>query len=113
MQNFYTLLENKENIDEGKLANIAKNLAIFGGAAAAGAGIGHVTPQIRGTVAGIHDKAGEQVGLQGAGNLARGKENIRQQIANKVGGNEALGALGGAALAAMLRNRLGNKLKNK
>ena len=41
------------------------------------------------------------------------KENIRQQIANKVGGNEALGALGGAALAAMLRNRLGNKLKNK
>ena len=109
MQNFYTWLENKENIDESKLANIAKNLAIFGGAAAAGAGIGHVTPQIRGAVAGLHDKAGEQVGIQGAGDVVRSKQNIRQQIVDKVGGNAAAGALGGAALAAMLRNRLKNK----
>ena len=106
MQNFYTWLENKKNLEEGKLADIAKNLAIFGGAAATGAGRGHLTPQIRGTVAGIHDKAGEQIGLQNTGDLARGKENIRQQIADKVGGNAALGALSGAALAAMLRKRL-------
>lgn len=106
MKSFVEWLENKKNLEEGKIADIAKNLAIIGGAAATGAGIGHVTPQIRGTVAGIHDKAGEQVGLKDAGNLVRGKENIRQQIADKVGGNAALGALGGAALAAMLRKKL-------
>ena len=86
--------------EEGWLKNAALGAALLAGTTGVGAGLGAAAPYIAKARTAVSDSIGNVMGVKDAGNVTRAREARREQLAKKVGGNAALGGIGGLAIGA-------------